>query len=103
MRWAVPESAALGISNSILHTVHYDGTIYVAYDDCLLSISPDGVLNWKANCDDPEIYLPSEINIGEQFIDVTYDNHPEEDNIMGLVRYSKDGFVLMKTIKVVSD
>ena len=101
MRWAVPESAALSISNSILHQVHYDGTIYVAYDDCLLCISPDGVLSWKASCDDPDIFWPCEISIGDQFIDVTYDNHPEEESIMGLVRYSKDGFVLLKSVKVV--
>ena len=35
-------------------------------------------------------------------MDVTYDNHPETSNVVTVVRYSKDGFVLMQSVRVVS-
>ncbi len=102
MRWALPESTEINIANSILPQADYDGTIYAAYDDKLLCISPEGALKWKTSCDNPNIYSPIKITISEQFVDVTYDNLPETGSLVTVVRFSKDGFVLMQSVNVVS-
>ena len=102
MRWALPESDALNITNSILTEVDHDGSIYAAYDDKVLCVSREGQLRWKTSCDDPGICFPMRFDISENYVDVTYDNHPETSNVVTVVRYSKDGFVLMQSVRVVS-
>ncbi len=101
MRWALPESDALNITNSILADVDYQGNIYAAFDDKMLCISRDGQLLWKTSCDDPTICFPMSLAISENYVDVTYENHPETSNVVTVVRYSKDGFVLMQSVRVV--
>ena len=101
LRWALPESDAMSISGGIVAKADADGSLYVAWGDDGLSISREGQLRWKTSCDDPNLYAPMQIDIGEYYIDVTYDNHPESDNVVSLVRFSKDGFVLMNTVKIV--
>ena len=100
--WLLTASDALGITNSILPTVDHDGTIYAAFDDKLLSISNEGLLRWKTSCDDPSICFPTAFEISENYVDVIYDNHPETANLLTMVRFSKDGFMLMKSLKIVS-
>ena len=80
----------------------HDGTIYAAFDDKLLSISNEGLLRWKTSCDDPSICFPTAFEISENYVDVIYDNHPETANLLTMVRFSKDGFMLMKSLKIVS-
>ena len=102
LRWALPESDALNITNSILADVDYQGNLYAAYDDKMLCISREGQLRWKTSCDDPTICFPMSMVISENYVDVTYDNHPETSNVVTVVRYSKDGFVLMQSVRVIS-
>ena len=102
MRWALPENTSMNITNCILPKVDDDGTLYAAFDDKLLCISREGQLLWKASCDDDGIYAPMDITLTENYVDVTYDNYPETGNVVTMVRFSKDGFVLLKTPRVVS-
>ena len=94
VRWVLPESDALNIANSICSAVDHDGTIYIAFDNALVSISPAGQLQWKAQANRADIFWPAEIIIDNIFVDVRYDNHPELDGVYDTARFTKDGFLL---------
>ena len=67
--WTLPLREA-GIS----HAVDTDGTIYlIGYEtDLLTRISPDGRLLWQAVNQDPDVFWPSEIMIGDPVVEVRY-------------------------------
>ncbi|MBQ7519315.1 MAG: SH3 domain-containing protein [Clostridia bacterium] len=102
MRWTLPMSEPLPLSDALARAVDTDGVLYLAFEDEAMSISQDGQLRWRTSCDDPNIYRPSTIEIGDYYFDVTYENFPDLDNVVTVVRFSKDGFLLMNTVKVIS-
>ena len=95
--WTLPESDKLNINDTICHGVDTDGTIYAAFADSLCSISPEGQLRWVICCDKPDLYHPGYVVVGDEFVQVYYDNHPEDYNMAGLAYFSRDGFLLMIT------
>ena len=102
LRWFLPDSEGLDITDSIIHTADYDGRFYVAFSDVLMLISPEGKLVWRASCDDPSIFWPVSIEIDEDGISVLYDNLFGVNSMYTEARFGFDGILLYKTQRVIN-
>ncbi len=92
--WILPESEALDIRNTLCMGVHWDGTLYGAFDDVLFAVSADGELMWKTVCEKPELTFPFLIETGEGDVTVYYDNQPEYIEAAGFARFNTAGMLL---------
>ena len=74
LRWVLPNSSSLDITDSIIHTEDYDGSFYVAFSDVLMHISAEGRLLWRTSCNDTSVFWPVSIETDGNGISVLYDN-----------------------------
>ena len=91
LRWFLPDSLGPNITDSIIHTVDYDGSFYVAFSNVLMHISANGQMLWRVSSNDSALFWPVSIEVNETGVSVLYDNHFGMTNTYGEARFGPDG------------
>ena len=91
VRWMLQRFMTPLMTSATTNATAMDGTVYIACDNVLYAIAPEGTVRFMARHEHQNIHWPAEIDIGVNTVTVCYDSGETDDDLYDTVTFDLEG------------